>query len=130
MGVKQQQIGKSWEEEIMDVYFKKGYYVEKRPTQNSGTVYDIMVSKNGSVMFIEAKHIVGNKLYYKGSGLLKKRDELDNFVKKTNNNIYIFVKSDIDGKFFTTWVKAKEVFEEKGYITRRDCIGIGGEFFE
>ena len=26
MGVKQQQIGKSWEEEIMDVYFKKGYY--------------------------------------------------------------------------------------------------------
>ena len=51
MGVKQQQVGKSWEEEIMDIYFNKGYYVEKRPTQNSGTVYDIMVSKNGSVMF-------------------------------------------------------------------------------
>ena len=87
MGIKQQQVGKSWEQEIMDIYFNKGYYVEKRPTQNSGTVYDIMIARSGAVMFIEAKHIVGNKLYYKGSGLLKKRDELDNFVKKTNNNI-------------------------------------------
>ena len=73
-------------------------------------------------MFIEAKHIVSDKLYYKGSGLFKKRDELDNFVKKTNNNIYIFVKSDIDGRFFTTWVNAKPIFEEKGYLDlKQDC---------
>lgn len=130
MGIKQQQVGKSWENQIMETYFKKGYYVEKRPTQNTGTVYDIMVAKNGSVMFIEAKHIVGNKLYYKGSGIMKKRDELDNFVKKTNNNIYIFVKSDVDGYFFTTWINAKPIFEEKGYITRQDCISMGDEYFD
>ena len=130
MGLKQQRVGKSWEEEIMETYFKKGYYVEKRPTQNTGTVYDILVSRSGSVMFIEAKHIVGDKLYYKGSGLYKKRDELDNFVKKTNNNIYIFVKSDITGRFFTTWVNAKKIFEEKGYINREDCIRMGDEFFD
>lgn len=129
MGLKQQKVGKSWEEEIMETYFKKGYYVEKRPTQNTGTVYDILVSRSGGVMFIEAKHIVGDKLYYKGSGLYKKRDELDNFVKKTNNNIYIFIKSDVDGRFFTTWVNAKPIFEEKGYIEKKDCIGIGDEFF-
>ena len=130
MGIKQQKVGKSWEQEIMDAYFKRGYYVEKRPTQNTGTVYDILVSRSGSVMFIEAKHITGDKLYYKGSGLYKKRDELDNFVKKTNNNIYIFVKSDITGRFFTTWVMAKETLEEKGYICKEDCIFMGDVFFK
>ena len=87
MGIKQQKIGKSWERQIIDAYFKKGYYVEKRPTQNTGTVYDIQVSRKGAIMFIEAKHIQHDKLYYKGSGLYKKRDELDNFVKRTKNNI-------------------------------------------
>lgn len=130
MGIKQQKIGKSWERQIIDAYFKKGYYVEKRPTQNTGTVYDIQVSRKGAVMFIEAKHIQYDKLYYKGSGLYKKRDELDNFVKRTKNNIYIFVKSDTDGYFFTTWVVARPILEQKGYIDKKDCIVIGDEFFE
>lgn len=121
MGKIQQSVGKKWEEEIMSVYYEKGYYVEKRATGNTGTVYDILISKGGSCMFVEAKHIDSDKLYYKGSGLYKKRDELDNFVMHSNNNIYIFIKSEKVGTFWTTWLVAKPLFEEKGYITIDDC---------
>lgn len=116
MGLKQYQVGKSWEEELMNHYNKRGFYSYKFPTDFNGTICDILVAKNGSCMFIEAKHIKSNKLYYRGSGILKKRDELDNFVKKYNNNVYIMIKSDTLGRYWTTWLKAKPIFEELGYI--------------
>lgn len=123
MGLKQQKVGKDFEWEILDYYNKKGYFTYKFPTDFNGTVCDILVAKKGACMFIECKHTTGDKLYYKGCGIYKKRDELDRFVKKSNNNIYIMIKSDILGYFWTTWVKAKPIFEEKGHLDlEKDCF--------
>lgn len=129
MGMKQYKVGKTWEEELMDYYNKRGCYTYKFPTDFNGTICDILVSKNGSCMYIEAKHTKTNKLYYKGCGIYKKRDELDNFVNKYNNNIYIMIKSDKLGVYWTTWLKARPIFEEKGYLDlEKDCYcGNGGK---
>ena len=122
MGVKQQKVGKDFEWEILDYYNKKGYFTYRFPTDFNGTVCDILVAKKGACMFIECKHTTGDKLYYKGCGIHKKRDELDRFVKRTNNNIYIMINSDKLGYFWTTWVKARPIFEEKGHLDlERDC---------
>lgn len=122
MGLKQQKVGKDFEWEILDYYNKKGYFTYKFPTDFNGTVCDILVAKKGACMFVECKHTTGDKLYYKGCGIYKKRDELDRFVKKSSNNIYIMIKSDILGYFWTTWVKAKPIFEEKGHLDlEKDC---------
>jgi len=120
--LKQYNVGKKWEDTIIEWYNKKGYFVYKVPTMVSGTVFDILVARSGSCMMIECKHIDGDKLYYAGSGILKKRDELDHFVKTTNNNIYIYVNSEKTGTWWTTWVEAKPKFEEKGYIDINDCV--------
>lgn len=125
MGLKQQKVGKDFEWQILDYYNNKGYFTYKFPTDFNGTVCDIVIAKNGSCMFIECKHTTGNKLYYKGCGIHKKRDELDRFVKKSNNNIYIMIKSDELGYFWTTWLKAKPIFEEKGYLDLgKDCFKV------
>ena len=123
MGLKQQQVGKSFEKEILEYYSKKGYFAYKIPTEFGGTICDIMVIKNAAIMFIEAKHVSNDKLYYKGCGIYKKRDELNNFVNKYNCNVYIMVKSDKLGYFWTTWIKAKPIFEEQGYLDlEKDCF--------
>jgi len=123
MGKQQYEVGKKWEDMLMDYYNERGFYTYKFITDFNGTICDILVCKNGSAMFIEAKHITNDKLYYKGCGIYKKRDELDRFVKKSNNNIYIMIKSDKKGYFWTTWLKAKPVFEEKGYLdVEKDCF--------
>lgn len=125
MGLKQQKVGKDFEWQILDYYNNKGYFTYKFPTDFNGTVCDIVIAKNGSCMFIECKHTTGKKLYYKGCGIHKKRDELDRFVKKSNNNIYIMIKSDELGYFWTTWIKAKPIFEEKGYLDLgKDCFKV------
>lgn len=124
MGLKQQKVGKSWEQEIMDAYYKKGWQPFKIPTENDGTVFDIILLKNSSSLCIEAKHIQGDKLYFKSSGLFKKQDEINHFIKHCGTNIYIFVKSDKTGCFWTSWLKAYPIFKEKGYITKEDCIGM------
>ena len=41
MGLKQYKVGKSWEEELMDYYGKRGYYTYKFPTDFNGTICDI-----------------------------------------------------------------------------------------
>ena len=122
MGLKQQQVGKSFEKDILEYYGKKGYFSYKFPTEFSGTICDIILIKNSSCMLIEAKHTTGDKLYYKGCGIYKKRDEIDNFVKRYNTNIYIMIKSDKLGTYWTTWLKAKPIFEDKGYLDiEKDC---------
>ena len=74
-------------------------------------------------MFIECKHTTSDKLHYKGSGLYKKRDEIQNFVQKYNTNVYIMIKSDKVGVFWTSWINAKPIFEEKGYLDlKKDCF--------
>lgn len=123
MGLKQQQIGKSFEKEILDYYASKKWWSFKTPTEFNGTICDIILAKNGAVMFVECKHTTNDKLYYKGCGIYKKRDELDNFVKKYNCNIYIIIDSDKLGYFWTTWVKSKETFEKQGYLDlEKDCF--------
>lgn len=123
MGIKQYTVGKEWEEEIMDYYNSRGYYTYKFPTDFNGTICDILVSRNGTAMFIEAKHVIGDKLRYKTSGIYKKRDELNNLVNKYNNNIYIMIKSDKCGVFWTTWINAKPIFEQQGYLDlEKDCF--------
>lgn len=123
MSIKQYEVGKSWEEELMDYYGKRGFYTYKFPTDFNGTICDIFISKNGGCMYIEAKHTKTNKLYYKGCGIYKKRDEIDNFVKKYNNNIYIMIKSDKVGVYWTTWLKAKPIFESQGYLDlEKNCF--------
>ena len=62
MGLKQQVIGKTWEQEIIDAYYDKGWQPFKIPTEISGTVFDIILIKNSSCMCIESKHIQGDKL--------------------------------------------------------------------
>lgn len=122
MGIAQYEVGKSWEREVMEYYNKLGYYTYKFPTELNGTICDIITVKNSVAMFMECKHIKGDKLYYKSSGINKKRDELNNFVTKHNTNVYIMIKSDKVGVFWTTWLKAKPIFEEKGYLDlKKDC---------
>ena len=121
-GLKSQKVGKSWEQEILDVYYKRGFQGFKIATEISGTCFDIILIKNAGVMCIEAKHIQGDKLYFKGSGLSKKQDEINHFIKHCNTNVYIYVKSDKTGKWFTSWIQAYPIFEEKGYITVDDCM--------
>jgi len=123
MGIKQQQVGKSFEQEILSYYRKKGYWSYKFPTDFNGTICDIIVAKNGGCMFIECKHTTGEKLYYKGCGIYKKRDEIDNFINRHNCNIYIMIKSDKVGVYWTTWLKARPIFEDKGYLDiQKDCF--------
>lgn len=129
MGIKQYKVGKSWEEEIINYYNKKGYFTYKIPTVNEGTVFDIIALKNGAALCIECKHITGNKLHYKGSGLLKKTDEIEHFITTTGNNIYIYVKSDAEGCFWTTWARSSELLKEQGYLSTKDMFkaDLGGE---
>lgn len=123
MGITQYKVGKKWEETLLDYYSNRGFFAYKFPTEYKGTICDIIVSKNGSCMFIEAKHITGKKLYYKGCGIYKKKDEINRFVEKTNNNVYIMIKSDKLGVYWTTWVRAKDIFEKKGYLDlETDCF--------
>lgn len=130
MGLQQYIIGKSWETEIIEYYHKKNYWVYKMPTMNNGTVFDIILVKNGACLFVECKHIKGNKLYYKGSGLLKKTDEIEHFINTTGNNIYIYVKSDTDGCFWTTWVRSSELLKKQGYLATQDMFkaDLGGNY--
>ena len=46
MGIKQYKVGKSWEEELMDYYNKRGFYTYKFPTDFNGTICDILISKD------------------------------------------------------------------------------------
>lgn len=120
--LKQYEVGKSWEDEVINYYSKRNYFVYKIPTLNSGTVFDIIVVKNGAALMIECKHIESDKLYYASSGLLKKTDEIEHFINTTGNNVYIYVKSDKTGTFWTTWEKSKNILKERGYITKEDCF--------
>lgn len=123
MGIKQQQVGKSFEQEVLSYYRQKGYWSYKFSTDFNGTICDIIIAKNGGCMFIECKHITGEKLYYKGCGIYKKRDEIDNFINKHNCNLYIMIKSDKVGVYWTTWLIAKPIFEDKGYLDiQKDCF--------
>lgn len=123
MSIKQYNVGKSFEKEILEYYSNKGYWTYKFPTEFGGTICDIMVVKNGACMFIECKHTTSDKLYYKGCGIYKKRDEIDNFIKKYNCNVYIMIKSDKVGVYWTTWLKAKPIFESQGYLDlEKDCF--------
>ena len=42
-GLKSQQVGKSWEQEILDVYYKRGFQGFKIATEISGTCFDIIL---------------------------------------------------------------------------------------
>jgi len=123
MGRIQQQVGKSFEQKILDYYAHKGCFAYKFPTEFNGTICDIIAARGGSCLFLECKHTTKDKLYYKGCGIYKKRDELDNFVKKYNCNIYIMIDSDELGYYWTTWVRSKETFEKQGYLDlEKDCF--------
>lgn len=124
MGLKSQQVGKNWEQEIMDVYYKKGMQPIKLATEINGTCFDIVLIRNATVMCIEAKHITGDKLYFKSSGLEKKQDEINHFIKHANTNIYIFVKSDKTGTWFQSWLNLYPIFKQKGYVTKEDCCEV------
>ena len=121
-GKKSQQVGKNWEQELLDAYYKKGFQPIKLATEINGTCFDIVCIKHSLVLCIEAKHIVGDKLYFKSSGLSKKVDELNHFVKHCNTNVYIYVKSDKTGTWFNSWLNLYPIFKEKGYVTVEDCI--------
>ena len=122
MGIKQQKVGKSWEQEIINAYYDKGWQPFKIPTEIMGTCFDIILIKSSAVMCIEAKHIQGEKLYFKSSGLYKKQDEINHFIKHCGTNIYIYVKSDKTGTWFSSWLELYPIFKERGYVTKSDCI--------
>lgn len=124
MGMKQYLVGKTFEEEVIDYYHKMNYFTYKIPTQISGTVFDIIAIRNGACLAIECKHVEGDKLSFKSSGLAKKKDELDHFIATCNTNVYIYVKSDKLGKiYWTTWKKSGKLLEDKGYLKlEEDCF--------
>lgn len=119
-----QVVGKQWEQEIIAAYYKKGYQPIKLATEINGTCFDIVLIRNATVMCIEAKHITGDKLYYKSSGLEKKTDEINHFIKHCNTNIYVFVKSDKTGTWFNSWLNVYPILKERGYITKEDCVEV------
>lgn len=121
-GIKSQKVGKNWEQELIDAYYKKGYQPIKIATEIAGTCFDIVAIKNATVICIEAKHITGSKLYFKSSGLSKKADEINHFIEHCNTNVYIYVKSDITGMWFNSWLNLYPIFKQKGYVTKDDCI--------
>ena len=123
-GKKSQKVGKDWEQEIIETYYRKGYQPIKLATEINGTCFDIVLIRNATVMCIEAKHITGDKLYYKSSGLEKKSDEINHFIKHCNTNIYIFVKSDKTGIWFNSWLNLYPILKERGYITKEDCVEV------
>lgn len=120
--LKQYEVGKSWEDKIIDYYNKKDYFTYKIPTLNGGTVFDILAIHNGACLCIECKHITGSKLYYESSGLKKKTDEIERFVNKTGNNLYIYVNSDKDGIYWTTWRNSGDLLKSQGYLSTSDMI--------
>ena len=124
MGMKSYLVGKSFEEEVLDYYNKLGYFTYKMPTQIVGTVFDIIAIKNAACLTIECKHIQGDKLHYKSSGIAKKRDELNHFVDTCNTNVYIYIKSDkLDGVYWTTWKRSGKLLETRGYLNvAKDCF--------
>lgn len=124
MGIKQYKVGKEWEQEIIKYYRNKGYFAYKLATEVGGTVFDIICIKNAGCLCIEAKHVTGDKLYYIGSGISKKYDEIEHFVKTFNTNVYIYVKSDkLNNVYWTTWVRSGELLKEKGYLDlEKDCF--------
>ena len=124
MGLKSQQVGKNWEQEIMDVYYKKGMQPIKLATEINGTCFDIVLIRNATVMCIEAKHITGDKLYFKSSGLEKKQDEINHFIKHCNTNVFVFVKSDKTGTWFQSWLNIYPILKQKGYVTKEDCCEV------
>lgn len=121
-GLKSQRVGKSWEQEIIHEYYKRGYQPFKLSTEIKGTCFDIIAIKNATVLCIEAKHITGDKLYFKSSGLEKKQDEINHFIKHCNTNVYVFVKSDKTGKWFDSWVRMYPKLKKKGYVSKEDCV--------
>ena len=121
-GIKSQKVGKNWEQELIDAYYKKGYQPIKIATEIAGTCFDIVAIKSATVICIEAKHITGSKLYFKSSGLSKKADEINHFIEHCNTNVYIYVKSDITGMWFNSWLNLYPIFKQKGYVTKDDCI--------
>jgi len=121
-GIKSQRVGKTWEKELLDAYYKRGYQPFKIATEINGTCFDIIAIRNATVLCIEAKHITGDKLYFKSSGLAKKADEINHFIKHCNTNVYVYVKSDKTGKWFNSWLEIYPILKEKGYVTIDDCI--------
>ncbi len=124
MGIKQYRVGKEWEKAVMKYYRNKGYFTYKVPTELEGTVFDIICIRDASAMCIECKHVTGKKLYFRGSGLSKKYDELEHFVMVHNTNVYLYIKSDeLDAIYWTTWVRSGELLKEQGYLDlEKDCI--------
>ena len=122
MSKTQYDVGKSWEDRVIDYYNKKGYFVYKIPTLIGGTVFDIIAIHKGAVLCIECKNIKGSKLYFESSGLKKKKDEIDHFVNASKTNLYLYVYSDKDGAFWITWPDAREKLIEKGYIKTSDMF--------
>lgn len=123
MGLEQYEVGKSWEDEVMEYYMKKGFSTFKFPTEISGTVFDVFAVKNNKVTSIECKHTKTDKLYYKSSGLEHKRDDLDKYISN-GNDVLIYIKSDKTGTFVTDWRSIKETLKSRGYITKEDCVVI------
>lgn len=121
-GLKSQSVGKLWEQEIIKAYYKRGYQPFKLATEINGTCFDIIAIKNATCLCIEAKHITGDKLYFKSCGLEKKQDEINHFINHCNTNIYVYVKSDKTGKWFNSWLNIYPILKERGYITKDDCI--------
>ena len=124
MGYKSYKVGKDFEEQIIDYYADRGYFVFKIPTVIQGTVFDIIVIKGGSALCIECKHTNSAKLNFVGSGLAKKEDEITHFVKKTNTNIYFYIKSEkLNGIYWTTDGRSWELLKKQGYLDlEKDCF--------
>ncbi len=125
MGLIQYKIGDKFEQEVATEYAKRGYFVYKLPTGINGTVFDFIMVRNNTALFIECKHVKGSKLR-PSCGLLKKKDELDHFCHVSGSEVMILIRSDeLGGVYTITWTRARELFSSIGYIDiAQDCTKV------
>lgn len=101
MGKIQQEVGKSFENEMLEILKDKGYWATKLKTGNNGTVFDILAVKNNRAIAIECKNVTHKNSLRFTKEIEKKYDELYNYFE-INNNLYLAIRFD-DGIYFRRW---------------------------
>lgn len=126
MGKVQQQTGKRFEDELLELLKDQGFRAHKLKTGISGTAFDIMAVKDSRALAFECKTIQdGNYISYTQE-LRKKIDELDWYEDGGKNDLYLVVRFGGCDIRFLRWGCAKKLLAESGRIGRGQMSDIRG----
>ena len=76
-GLKSQKVGKTWEQEILDVYYKRGHQGFKIATEISGTCFDIILIQHA---LRQSKHQAARKIAHCIADFVCPAERTDRFV--------------------------------------------------